>query len=101
MTERRDFDRQTLDGNEGFVLEIPFLEGAFDTKYFIVDKITGSMMGIYNDKVEEVEAEVQLQPFNLAQLQHVVTTLEQRHQGLYAFSIAERCTGRHTVPTTG
>ena len=36
------------------------------------------MMGIYNNKVEEIEAEAQLQPFNLAQLQHIIATLEQR-----------------------
>ena len=47
------------------------------------------MMGIYDDKVEEIEAEAQLQPFNLAQLQHVVTTLEQRWQGFDASSIAD------------
>ena len=46
-------------------------------------------MGIYDDKVEEVEAEAQLQPFNLAQLQHVVATLEQRWQGFDASSIAD------------
>ena len=32
LTERKEFNRKTLDGNEGFVLEIPFLEGAFGTK---------------------------------------------------------------------
>ena len=79
LTERKDFDRCTIDGNEGFVLKIPFLEGAFGTKYFIVDKVTGGMMGIYNDKVEVVEAEAQLQLFNLAQLQHLVVTLDQKH----------------------
>ena len=29
ITRRKGFDRQTVDGNEGFVLEILFLEGAF------------------------------------------------------------------------
>ena len=29
LTERKEFDRKILDGSEGFVLEIPFLEGAF------------------------------------------------------------------------
>ena len=89
LTERKEFDRQTLDGTEEFLQEIPFLEGAFSTKYFIADKITGSMMVIYNDKVEEVEAEAQFQPFNLAQLQHVLATLEQRCQGFDASSIAD------------
>ena len=86
--------------------EISSLEGAFSTKYFIVDKITGSMMGIYNDKVE-VEVEPQIQKINLAQLQHVVAPLEQRCQGFDASSIGDpqreqpvRCTCRCTRPTT-
>ena len=35
-----------MDGNEEFVLEIPFLEHAYGTKYFVVDKIIGNAMGI-------------------------------------------------------
>ena len=89
LTERKESDRKTLDGNEGFVLVIPFLEGAFSTKYFVVNKVTGNMMGIYDDKVEVIEAEAQLQPFNLAQLQCVVCTLEQRWQGFDTYSIAD------------
>ena len=38
LVERKEFERKTIDGNEGFVLKIPFLEHAFGTKYFIVDK---------------------------------------------------------------
>ena len=34
LTERKEFERRTIDGNEGFVLEIPFLEHAFGTKIF-------------------------------------------------------------------
>ena len=34
--ERREFKRKTIDGNEGFVLQIPFLEHGFGTKYFVV-----------------------------------------------------------------
>ena len=36
-TDRVEFDRETLDGNTGFQLEIPYLEHAFGTKYFIMD----------------------------------------------------------------
>ena len=65
-----------MDGNEAFVLQIPFLECAFGTKYFVVDKQNGYMMGIFDDKVEAIEAEGQIKPFNLAQLSHTVATLE-------------------------
>ena len=44
-TDRVEFDRETLDGNTGFQLEIPYLEHAFGTKYFIMDCVTGNMMG--------------------------------------------------------
>ena len=47
------------------------------------------MMGIYDDKVEEVEAEAQLQPFNLAQLHRVFAILEQSCQGFDVSSIAD------------
>ena len=39
LTDRKEFNRKTVSGNEGFVLEIPFLECAFGTKYYVVDKI--------------------------------------------------------------
>ena len=32
IVERREFKRKTVDGNEGFVLQILFLEHAFGTK---------------------------------------------------------------------
>ena len=54
-TDRVEFDRETLDGNTGFQLEIPYLEHAFGTKYFIIGPLSqGSMMGIYDDKVEQI-----------------------------------------------
>ena len=57
LVERREFKRKTIDGNEEFVLQIPFLEHAFGTKYFIADKQNDSMMGIFDDKVETISAD--------------------------------------------
>ena len=54
-TDRVEFNRETIRGNMGFRLEIPYLQCSFNTKYFIMDKITGSMMGIYDDKIEQIE----------------------------------------------
>ena len=39
--ERREFERQTIDNNEGFVLQIPFLEHVFGTLYYVIDKQDG------------------------------------------------------------
>ena len=67
-TDRVEFNRETLDGNTGFQLKIPYLEDAFGTKYFVIDQVTGSMMGIYDDKVEQIDLKGQLKPFNINQL---------------------------------
>ena len=44
-TDRVEFNRETIEGNTGFQLEIPYLEYAFGTKYFIMDRVTGSYDG--------------------------------------------------------
>ena len=89
LQTRKGFDRQTLDSNEGFVLEIPFLEGDFGTKHFIVDKINGQMAGIYDDTIEVIECQAQMEPFNLDQLNVVVATLKQSRQGFDISSVAD------------
>ena len=71
-TGRIEFDRETIGGNTGFKLEIPYLEYVFGTKYFIMDRITGSMMGIYDDKVKQIDLKGQLKPFNINQLDRVM-----------------------------
>ena len=86
-TDRVEFDRETLDGNTGFQLEIPYLEHAFGTKYFIMDHVTGSMMGIYDDKVEQIDLKGQLKPFNINKLDRVMHILGQRRLGLDTSSI--------------
>ena len=66
--ERREFERQTIDNNKGFVLQIPFLEHAFGTMYYVIDEENGHMMGIFDDKLEDIDCDAQMKPFNLAQL---------------------------------
>ena len=55
------------------------------------------MMGIFDDKVEVVEAQAQLQPFNLEQLNHTICILEQRHEGLDVSSVADLQENRNPV----
>ena len=86
-TDRVEFDRETIEGNTGFQLKIPYLEYAFGTKYFIMDRITGSMMGIYDDKVEQIDLKGQLKPFNINQLNRVMHIIGQRRLGLDTYSI--------------
>ena len=86
-TDRVEFDRETLEGNTGFQLEIPYLEHAFGTQYFVMDRVTGSMMGIYDNKVEQIDLKGQLKPFNINQLDRVMHIIGQRRLGLDTSSI--------------
>ena len=86
-TDRVECDRETLEGNIGFWLEVPYLEHAFGTKYFVMDRVTGSMMGIYDDKVEQIDLKGQLKPFNINQLDRVMHIIGQRRLGLDTSSI--------------
>ena len=86
-TDRVEFDRETLEGNTGFWLKILYLEHAFSTKYFIMDRVTGSMMGIYDNKVEQIDLKGQLKPFNINQLDRVMHIIGQRRLGLDTSSI--------------
>ena len=86
-TDRVQFDRETIEGNTSFKLGIPYLEYAFGMKYFIIDRVTGSMMGIYDDKVEQIDLKGQLKPFNINQLDRVMHIIGQRRLGLDTSSI--------------
>ena len=87
IEDRVEFDRETLDGNTGFQLKILYLEHTFGTKYFVMDRVTGSMMGIYDNKVEQIDLKGQLKPFNINQLNRVMHILGQRRLGLDTSSI--------------
>ena len=86
-TDRVEFNRETIEGNTGFQLKIPYLECTFSTKYFIMDRVTGSMMGIYDDKVEQIDLKCQLKPFKINQLDRVMHIIGQRRLGLDTSSI--------------
>ena len=80
-------NNQIFEGKTGFQLKIPYLEYAFSTKYFIMDRVTGTMMGIYDDKVEQIDLKGQLKPFNINQLDRVMHIIGQRRLGLDTSSI--------------
>ena len=42
------FGRQTPDGNEGVGAKIPYLECAYGTRYYVVDKINGNIGANHN-----------------------------------------------------
>ena len=57
--------------------------------YYVVDKKNGHIMGIFIDKLEDIQCDAQMRPFNLAQLSQMVATLEQRKQGFNDSSVSD------------
>ena len=49
------FGRQTPDGNEGVGVEIPYLECAYSTKYYVVNKINGNICAIHENSIEPTD----------------------------------------------
>ena len=47
------------------------------------------MMGIFDDKLEDIQCDTQMKPFSLAQLSQMITTLEQRRQGFNDSSVSD------------
>ena len=66
--DRQGFVRETLYRNQGFLLEIPYLEYAYRTKYFVVDKVNGKMMAILDDQID-IDVELSNEPFDLTELE--------------------------------
>ena len=56
------------------------------------------MMGIFDDKGETISAEAQIKPFNLAQLSHMITTIEQHRQDFNKSSVAGLVAGHAEDP---
>ena len=54
IISRQSFERQTPDGNEGFVIEIQYLRRAFGTKTYLIDKVTGSLFALHDDHIESM-----------------------------------------------
>ena len=54
IVSRQSFDRQTPDGNEGFVIKIQYLRRAFGTKTYLIDKVTGSLFVLHDDHIESM-----------------------------------------------
>ena len=75
------FGRQTPDGNEGVGVEIPYLQHAYSTKHYIVDKITGNISAIHKDNIEPTDFFAHFGPFNLKELEFDVCRIADHHNG--------------------
>ena len=78
---RQAFDRQTPDGNEGFVIEIQYLERAFGTNTYLIDKATGSLFVLHNDHIESTGLCGSECVFDLQELELHICDLADRRNG--------------------
>ena len=73
------FDSQTHDGNEGVGMEIPYLECAYGTRYYVIDTINGNINAIHNNKIEPTDFFGHFSPFNLRELEFNVCRIVDHH----------------------
>ena len=52
IVNRQAFDRQTPDGDEGFVIEIQYLERAFGMNTYLINTVTGSLFVLHDDHIK-------------------------------------------------
>ena len=46
-------------------------------------------MSIFDDKLEDIDCDIQMKPLNLAQMSQMIATLEQRRQGFNDSSVSD------------
>ena len=83
IVSRQAFDRQTPDGNEGFVIEIQYLErgGAFCTNIYLIDKVTGLLFAVHDDHIESTGLCGSECVFDLQELEFNICQLADRRNG--------------------
>ena len=54
------FDRLTPNDNEGIGVEIDYLECAYRTRYYVINKVNGKINAIHGDSLELIEFKVTL-----------------------------------------
>ena len=90
IISRQSFDRQTPNGNEGFVIEIRYLRRAFGTKTYLIDKVTGSLFALHDDHIESTGFCHSECVFDLQELEfHICDLVDQRNGEEDTGSMAE------------
>ena len=94
-------DRQTPDGNEGFVIKIQYLERAFGTNTYLIDKVTGSLFALHDDHIESTGLCGSECVFDLQELEfHICDLADQRNREDDTGSVAERKGRPHRLHNT-
>ena len=68
----------TPNGNEGVGVQIDYLEHAYGTRYYVVDKVNGQINAIHDDSLELMEFKGHFSPFDLDNLELKVCRLAVR-----------------------
>ena len=89
IISRQVFDRQTPDGNEGFVIEIRYLERAFNTNTYLIDKVTGSLFALHDDHIKSTGLCGSECVFDLPELEFHICDLADQRTGEDTGSVAE------------
>ena len=101
VVSRQSFDRQTPDGNEVFVIEIQYLERAFGTNIYLIDKVTGSLFALHTDHIKSTGLCGSECVFDLQELEfHICDLVDWRNGEDDTGSVAEerRTTQRPQTP---
>ena len=99
IVTRQAFDRQTPDGNEGFVIEIQYLERAFGTNTYLIDKVTGSLFALQDDHIESTGLCGSECVFDLQELEfHICDLADQRNGEDDSVAGERRTTHRPQTP---
>ena len=101
IISRQAFDRQTPDGNEGFVIEIQYLERAFNTNTYLIDKVTDSLFVLHDNHIKSTGLCGSECVFDLQELEFHICDLADQRNGEDTESIAEaRWTTQASQPQT-
>ena len=70
-----NFDRLTPNGNEGVGIKLDYLERAYRTRYYVIDKVSGDINAIHDESLELREFKGHFSPFDLGNLETKVCRL--------------------------
>ena len=78
--------------NEGIGVQMDYLEHAYETKYYIIDKVNGQINAIHDDSLKLTEFKGRFSPFDLDELEMKVCRLVDRNKYEDDLPESPRCT---------
>ena len=73
-------DWVTPNGNEGVGVQMDYLECAYETKYYVIDKVNGQINAFHDNSLELTEFKGRFSPFDLDELEMKVCRLVDRNK---------------------